>query len=262
MPIIAIPARPLLEFVEKMKTNYSISGMHCQSCERKVQQALAGLPGVNSADVSLATASATINSARHVPLSELNAAVKQAGDYLVNPAASDTACEVAEISPTNQSWLATYKPLLIIAAYILGGTVLIAQQSGNWQAMALMNSFMGLFFVVFSFFKLLDIAGFARAYSSYDVIAARWSAYGYIYPWLELALGIGFLLEMWPVAINSATAVLMAVSIIGVLNAVMRKQNIQCGCLGTVFKLPMSVVTIIEDALMGSMAVASLLLMR
>jgi copper chaperone CopZ len=244
-----------------MKTDYSIAGMHCQACERKVQQALASVPGVNSAEVSLATASATIDSARHIPLSELSAAVKQVGDYQINPAASDTACEVGEHSPSNQSWLATYKPLLIIAAFILGGTVLIAQQSGDWQATALMNSFMGLFFVVFSFFKLLDIAGFARAYSTYDVIAARWSAYGYIYPWLELALGIGFLLEMWPVAINSATAVLMAVSIIGVLNAVVRKQNIQCGCLGTVFKLPMSVVTIIEDMLMGGMALASLLMM-
>jgi hypothetical protein len=170
------------------------------------------------------------------------------------------ACELAGHPPGNDSWFITYKPLLIIAAFILGGTVLIAQRSDNWQVMALMNSFMGLFFMVFSFFKLLDIAGFARAYSSHDVIAARWPDYGYIYPWLELALGIGFLLEMWPVAINVATAVLMAFSIIGVLNAVVRKQNIQCGCLGTVFKLPMSVVTIIEDALMGAMALVSLMM--
>jgi copper chaperone CopZ len=245
-----------------MKTDHSIAGMHCQSCERKIQHALASVPGVNSAEVSLARATATIDSDRHVPLSELSAAVKQAGDYQINPASSDTACEVGERSPSNNSWFATYKPLLIIAAYILGGTVLIAQQSGDWQAMGLMNSFMGLFFVVFSFFKLLDIPGFARAYSTYDVIAARWPGYSYIYPWLELALGVGYLVELWPVAINSATAVLMAVSIIGVLNAVVRKQNIQCGCLGTVFKLPMSVITIIEDALMGWMALASLLMMR
>jgi copper chaperone CopZ len=245
-----------------MKTSYAITGMHCQSCERKVQQALASVPGVNSADVSLATAAATIDSDRHVPLSELSVAVKQAGDYQINPAPSDTACEVGERSPSNNSWFATYKPLLIIAAFLLGGTVLIAQQSADWRAMALMNSFMGLFFVVFSFFKLLDIAGFARAYSTYDVIAARWSGYGYIYPWLELALGIGYLIDRWPFAVNLLTAILMVVSIVGVLNAVLRKQNIQCGCLGTVFKLPMSVVTIIEDALMGGMAVASLLMMR
>jgi copper chaperone CopZ len=244
-----------------MKTSYAITGMHCQSCERKIQQALAGLPGVMSSDVSLAKATATIDSNRHVPLSDLSAAVKQAGNYQIAPLA-DAACEIGEISTAAPTWLSTYKPLLIIAAFIIGGTILIAQHTENWQAMALMNSFMGLFFVVFSFFKLLDIAGFARAYSTYDVVAARWSGYGYIYPWLELALGMGYLLDSWPFAVNLATAILMVVSIVGVLNAVLRKQNIQCGCLGTVFKLPMSVVTIIEDALMGGMAVASLLMMR
>lgn len=236
--------------------------MHCQSCEKKVQQALAGLPGVNLAEVSLAKAAAMIDSSRHIPLSELSTAVKPMGNYQIAPMAIDPVCEVGELSTTSPYWLTTYKPLLIIAAFIVGGMILIAQRSGNWQAMALMNSFMGLFFVVFSFFKLLDVAGFARAYSSYDVIAARWPNYGYIYPWLELALGIGYLLDRWPFALNLATAILMAVSIVGVLNAVARKQNIQCGCLGTVFKLPMSVVTIVEDALMGGMAVASLLLMR
>jgi copper chaperone CopZ len=248
--------------LKKVKTAYSILGMHCQSCERKVQQALAGLHGVTSSDVSLANATATIDSNRHIPLSELSAAVKQAGNYQIAPMATNSTCEVGELSTTNQSWLSTYKPLLIIAAFIGGGTILIALRNGNWHAMALMNSFMGLFFVVFSFFKLLDIAGFARAYSTYDVIAARWSGYGYIYPWFELALGIGYLIDRWSFAVNLATALLMAVSIVGVLNAVLRKQNIQCGCLGTVFKLPMSVVTIIEDALMGGMAVASLLMMR
>jgi copper chaperone CopZ len=245
-----------------MKTDYSISGMHCQSCERKVQQALAGVFGVSSAEVSLARAMATIDSDHYIPLSELSAAVKQAGSYQINPSTTDSACEIVRASAAKVSWFITYKPLLIIAGFIIGGSILIAQRTGNWQAMALMNSFMGLFFVVFSFFKLLDIAGFARAYSSYDVIAARWPGYGFVYPWLELGLGITYLLERWPFAVNLATTILMAVSIVGVLNAVLRKQNIQCGCLGTVFKLPMSVVTIIEDALMGGMALASLLLMR
>ena len=42
----------------------------------------------------------------------------------------------------------------------------------------------------------------------------------------------------------------MTISIIGVLQSVLNKKKIQCACLGTVFNLPMSTVTIIEDALM------------
>jgi hypothetical protein len=42
----------------------------------------------------------------------------------------------------------------------------------------------------------------------------------------------------------------MGVSIIGVVRSVMNKRKIRCACLGAVFNLPMSTVTIIEDALM------------
>jgi hypothetical protein len=42
----------------------------------------------------------------------------------------------------------------------------------------------------------------------------------------------------------------MSVSILGVLQSVFDNKKIQCACLGAVFNLPMSTVTIIEDALM------------
>lgn len=106
---------------------------------------------------------------------------------------------------------------------------------------------MGLFFVVFAFFKILDVPGFARASVSYDILAKRWPTYGYLYPWVELALGISYLLHFWPLATNLITLVVMSVGTVGVVNAVMKKQQIQCGCLGTVFQLPMSTVTIVED---------------
>ena len=46
----------------------------------------------------------------------------------------------------------------------------------------------------------------------------------------------------------------MTVSIIGVLQSVFNKRKIQCACLGAVFNLPMSTVTIIEDLLMITMS--------
>jgi hypothetical protein len=46
----------------------------------------------------------------------------------------------------------------------------------------------------------------------------------------------------------------MGVSIIGVLQSVWNKRKIQCACLGAVFNLPMSTVTVIEDALMIAMS--------
>ncbi len=119
---------------------------------------------------------------------------------------------------------------------------------------------MGGFFIVFSFFKMLNLRGFASSYASYDVIAKRWMPYGYVYPFIELALGVAFLLRFKPFATNLATVVVMAISSIGVIQSLLQKKKIQCACLGTVFNLPMSSVTLIEDLLMVGMAVAMLTL--
>jgi hypothetical protein len=50
------------------------------------------------------------------------------------------------------------------------------------------------------------------------------------------------------------TIIVMGFSSLGVVRAVMNKQKIRCACLGAVFNLPMSTITIIEDLLMVAMA--------
>jgi len=84
----------------------------------------------------------------------------------------------------------------------------------------------------------------------YDVIAKRFPAWGYVYAFSELALGIAFLTDFQPVLTNTVTFVVLSISIVGVLQSVLNKRKIQCVCFGTGFDLPMSTVTIIEVALM------------
>jgi hypothetical protein len=115
------------------------------------------------------------------------------------------------------------------------------------------------FFLVFSFFKLLDVRAFADAYGTYDVVAARWPWYGFVYPFIELGLGAAYVVHAAPLATNVVTLVVMGVSIVGVARAITTKRKIRCACLGTVFNLPMSVVTLVEDGLMLGMAAAMLI---
>ena len=121
-----------------------------------------------------------------------------------------------------------------------------------------MNVFMAGFFLTFSFFKLLDLKGFEESYSMYDIVAKKLKTWGFIYAFIELALGIAYATNFQPFVTNIVTLVVMSVSIIGVLQSVLNKQKIQCACLGAVFNLPMSTVTIIEDALMIAMSAISL----
>ena len=82
--------------------------------------------------------------------------------------------------------------------------------------------------------------------------------WGLIYPFVELGLGIAYLAHFNPLLTHWATIIVMGFSAIGVIKAVASKTKIQCACLGTVFKLPMSTVTIVEDVGMVLMAAAML----
>jgi len=88
----------------------------------------------------------------------------------------------------------------------------------------------------------------------YDIIAKHWKHWGYVYASFELVLGIAYLTYFEPLVTNIATFILMSLSIIGVIQSVMNKKKIKCACLGAVFDLPMSKVTIIEDTIMIAMS--------
>ena len=75
-----------------------------------------------------------------------------------------------------------------------------------------------------------------------------------MYAFIELALGISYLLKFNSLAINAITFIVMTVSIIGVLESVLNKRKIKCACLGSVLNLTISTITILEDALMISSA--------
>ncbi|MEL1248750.1 heavy-metal-associated domain-containing protein [Flavobacterium helocola] len=232
-----------------MKHTYKITGMTCISCEEKVKNSLLQVKNVTSVTVSKDTELVIITMDKHVALNDL----KEALDTKYN---IETPAEV-EVNEEVKSWFEIYKPILLIFFYIVLVTTIMALQSMKSNqmepteiVMKWMNHFMGGFFLAFSFFKLLDLNGFAASYKMYDIIAKKIPFWAYLYPFVELGLGLSFLSNLFPLVTNSITFIVMSISIIGVLQAVLNKKKIQCACLGAVFNLPMSTITIIEDALM------------
>ena len=245
-----------------MTHDYDIVGMHCGSCVAKIGAALRGLPDVTEAEVTLQPPRARVTMSRHVPDERLRQAVSDAGDYRIEPAAqaeptaatSGTAGPAAEESPPESLY-----PLLLIVGYLLGAVLLIEWSAGGFDWARAMRHFMAGFFIVFSFFKLLDPPGFVTAYRGYDLLARRSKAWAWGYPYVELGLGVAYLLNLWPVAVNLITLVVMAVGAAGVLRALLDKRAIRCACLGTALNLPMTKVTLIEDLTMAAMAAVMLL---
>jgi copper chaperone CopZ len=234
----------------------TISGMHCQSCVARVTKALT--PFAREVNVSLDPPRAVLrNVDSDASLEVLNIAVAGAGKYTVEIDKNSFVAPTT-LGDNETSWFGVYKPLFLIVGFLLGVTLLIHWRTPGRAWHEWMNDFMAGFFLVFAFFKLLNLSAFARAYRGYDVIAAKSMAYAYAYPFIELALGIAYLIRWNPVATNWITLAVMLVSAAGVLNALRKRQLIECACLGTVFKLPMSKVTLIEDLSMAAMAAAML----
>ena len=249
-----------------MTHTYQITGMTCGNCVAKVKSQLLMLGNVTEAEVQLSAPQATISMQRHIPVAALQNAVSKAGNYTITEADggmhhAGNGIAPAGIADEAGSWFKTYKPILLIGAYITGLTLIVQGVSGGFNWHEWMQHFMAGFFLVFSFFKMLDLKGFAESYSSYDIIAKRWMGWGFLYAFIELGLGIAFLTGFNPLVTNAVTFAVMSISIIGVLQSVMAKRKIQCACLGAVFNLPMSTVTIIEDALMIAMSGAMLVYM-
>lgn len=235
-----------------MTHTYNISGLTCNGCVAKAKSALLLLGDITEAEVQLKSPQATLGMLKHIPVETLQSALKKAGNYSIREA--DGGMHHAGTPKEEKSWLATYKPILLIFAYILGATLLIEAAKGRFEWMEWMAHFMAGFFLVFSFFKLLNLRAFADSYAMYDVVAMHWKGWGYVYAFVELGLGIAYLMHSAPFITGIITLVVMGVSIIGVLQTVFSKRKIQCACLGDVFNLPMSTITVIEDGLMIAMS--------
>jgi hypothetical protein len=119
---------------------------------------------------------------------------------------------------------------------------------------------MGLFLCCFAMFKIFDLPGFADGFEMYDVVAKRTRAYAYLYPFIELALGLSYLAFFAPIATYLATLAVMGVSSAGVIRALQDDLDIHCPCMGSVLRVPLSTVTLSEDLGMGLMATVMLLM--
>ena len=235
-----------------METKVFRTNLDCEKCVSKAALFL-------NADQDISTWSVKTNDERKL-LSVTGAAVNPGHiRSAVRKAGFDVFEEIqqkpTELAPsTHDSTPKSRFPLALVFLYLIGFVMLSQFRAGRFEWKSMMEGLMAGFFLVFSFFKLLDIRRFADAYGSYDIIARRVPVYGYVYPFIELALGISYFMAFAPFATNIASCVVMSVSAVGVLRSLLKKTKIQCACLGTVFNLPMSKVTLIEDLFMVGMS--------
>jgi copper chaperone CopZ len=239
-----------------MATRQFKTNLSCGSCVAAIKPQLDSEPGIARWNVDLSSADKTLTVEGDAPADAVKAAVARGG-FQVFGDLKNSSPPTAE-TPHEDAAPTTYYPLLLLVAFLVGIVALVEVSAGSFVWDRAMGNFMGAFFMAFSFFKLLDLQGFADSYRMYDVVARRVPAYGYVYPFIELLRGGAYVTSFQPFATNLVTLVVMGVSGIGVIQSLVNKRKIRCACLGTVFNLPMSTVTLVEDGLMVAMAAAAI----
>lgn len=155
----------------------------------------------------------------------------------------------------------SFIPIMVVVGVILLSATVLSVGDANMSAFSFDKSlsyFMAGFFLVFSLFKLMDIKGFAEGYQTYDLLAQKVPAYGYIYPFIELFFGLAMLTIPFSAGLLVAEIIVMGFSGIGVFIKILKKEPFMCVCLGTFLKIPLTKVTLIED--FGMMALGMIML--
>lgn len=233
------------------------TNLRCAACVDAIRPLLDRNPKVVRWSADVSTPEKWLDVEGAISAGEMSALLAEKGYRIVreNPPTTPIPAVESAVPPR----LSRYWPLLLILFYLLGLTGLIEWVTGRFDGMRAMAHFMAGFFLTFSFFKLLNVAAFAQSYAGYDVIAKAWPGWGYVYPFVELALGVAYVLHLNMTTVNVVTLIVMLAGTIGVAKSLLAKRAIQCACLGTVFNLPMSWVTLVEDLLMAGMAVTMLI---
>ena len=233
-----------------MNKSFIITGMTCKGCQNFVKQKIESLEDVISAEISLERGIATINSKKTISENILS-------NILGSKYSVKTENNFKNFQ-NNNSKLKQLKPLILIFAYIIIFTFSYSYYFELTPKRG-MQIFMGLFFIVFSFFKFLDYKGFPDSFKRYDPIAKIVPFYAEFYPFLETGLGISYLLEFKILISTILTILIISITTFGVTKTLFQKSQIECACLGTALKLPMTEATLIENAIM--LVMSSLLLL-
>lgn len=233
--------------IHMTSTTFNLNGITCDGCVSTLHNLFSSMEGVYEVDINRENGEVEIIAANEVSNSSIENVLNGYPKYSIQQTTKGT-------EEVNGSSIESFKPLIIIVSFILLLVAMSQVTQGYFDWRESMRLFMGGFFIAFSFFKFLDLKGFAQAYSSYDIVSQKWVGWAYLYPFIELSLGLMFLFNLFPFYANLCTLVVLSVSSVGVIRSVRSNQKIKCACLGTGFNLPMTTVTIIEDLSMVVMS--------
>lgn len=151
----------------------------------------------------------------------------------------------------------SYTPVFVLfamtALMAAGATYAV---TGSVFTIRAVEWFIGFSMVVLALLKLQNVESFATMFLNYDLLAKRWVAYSYIYPFAEGFAGVLMVAGVlsWlsvPIALFIGT-----IGAISVFKAVyIDKRELKCACVGGSSNVPLGFVSLTENLMMIAMAI-------
>ena len=133
---------------------------------------------------------------------------------------------------------------------------LAAQILAHSYAVPFFHSFAGLWLLEIAAIKLFDIDEFAGKFAQYDFLALRSRPYAYVYPFIQLALGLAFIGGWHPLL---TATVLLLVALVTLIGMFIKHENhalFTGHSFGNTIRVRLSDTAIIENTFMILMALS------
>ena len=252
-----------------MEKTYQVRGMTCQGCADTIEAGITASLKVKSATIVLGKSQLTIVSDFSYDESSVDMVLGRLGNYGIASTTDHSKLEIPlnNISPATSnlktdSLLSTVveyffskKPIFVALSIVIITSFSLQLPSGRFDFNSWMMDYMGIFFVLFSFLKLLNVTGFSNTFKEYDIIAKYIPFFAVGYPFIELGLGLAFLSETFLFIAALGTLFFMISQSIGVVKSLRHSEQIQCACMGSTVNLSISSLTLFENMVMIMMSI-------
>jgi len=226
---------------------FKIKGIKCEKCINEIYSDLKQNEELNNIEINFSENQLKLSSTK-----KLNE--KKIQSYLKSKYKVTEITKEENLNKTSFKKLKQLFPLFLILIYILISSILL--NYNNLIINEFMLDFMGQFFIIFSFFKFLNLRGFKNSFKIYDPLAKKINFYGWLYPIFETLVGISFLMRFEYQIFAYFSILILTPTTIGVIKVLNKKKKIKCACLGSTLNLPMTEATLLENGLMILMSLA------
>ena len=224
-----------------MNEVFKVSGMTCDGCVNSIKEALELNKFISSVNINLEDENININSDKNFTVNELNSLIEKLGKY-----------KIYEEKFTSKiiEYFSSKKTLLLALLLVLISSLSLQVSKDNFELNEWMISYMGIFFLIFSFLKLIDVKGFSGSFKKYDLISKIIPGFAITYPFLELFLALAFLSSYFLITSYIMTLIFMTSQFFGVFISLQKKEVIKCACMGSSINIDISTLTLIENFVM------------